>query len=452
MNELLTRQNRKTRVTELLPAMNVLALLMIWRSNYCTSSLVIALFPPIIFIVMFAVWFIFAMITDATFLRKLVDKAGALMLFIIINMCLDLFFSMTIKVEMINCLIALVMFAMMIFYSGRKDCEKFKRLVLVIIIIDLLIKILYSINEILINPAIVKQMSTAGANENREVSILVADYSTVYTCVVIAIFMFGLWKRVPGKGLRRLTFICALILTYFIFVCSFFFALILFVYGIAVLFFIKRKVHYITFPIVVLLLILIFKQPIASFCWQMSQQPYWNDIMQGKWNDMYMLLTYGSDAAYMSDMRLDLMQKSLETFIKYPLLGVYSFNISASVGRHSAWLDGLASYGIVRYALFLAFLISLFKELLKDRKSGKRKVVKKRRLETTGISKKRKRPLYAAISIYILLSVVNPNVFPQIWVTFCVLIPFYNDIVIRKTRKRRRRKHGQYGRHNNPLL
>ena len=168
----------------------------------------------------------------------------------------------------------------------------------------------------------------------------------------------------------------------------------------------------------------------------MSQQPYWNDIMQGKWNDMYMLLTYGSDAAYMSDMRLDLMQKSLDTFFKYPVLGVYSFNISASVGGHSAWLDGLASYGIVRYSLFIAFLFSLFKEILKDRKSKKRKAVKKR--VSHGTTKRRKRPLYAAVSIYVLLSIVNPNVFPQIWVTFAILIPFYNDIVTRKIRRRRK--------------
>ncbi len=417
MNELISTENKITRVRELLPVMNILALLMIWRSNYCTSQLVIAYFPPIIFMGLFAVWFVFAMMTDATFLKRFVDKSWALLVFIILNVCIDLFFSMTIKLEMINCLIALFMFAMMVFYAGRKDCDKFKKLIIFVVVIDLLIKIIYSISEITINPAIIKQMSTAGASQDREVSILIADYSTVYACVAVSIFMLGIWRKVSDRALRILALACALILAYFIFICSFFFALLLFVYGLLILFVIKRKKNYALFPLALFCLVLVFKQPIADFCWQMSQQPYWNDIIQGKWNDMYMLLSYGSDAAYMSDMRLDLMQESLETFFKYPLFGVYGLDLNGRAGGHSAWLDGLANYGILRYALFVLFLVSIFKEMLKGNK--------------------RKKPLYAVISIYILLSVVNPNVFPQIWVTFAILIPFYYQVMDGKEKEKK---------------
>ena len=387
---------------------NILTVLLVWRSNYSTSQFFVAYFTSIIYIALFLVWFLIACNIDSTFLTRVVKNSWTLLIFLFVNIFLDLINYTQIRLEQVNCLIALFMYCIFIFYKDRKDCNKFKKFILWVILIDFLIKILYSIQQISINPAIIKQMSTEGASDSREVSILIADYSTVYACVMISVFLMGLFKKLESKAWRIATVVTIVILVYFIFICSFFMALLLLVYGVVSLFFKEKKYYYVVVPLVVLFVVLILRQPLSSFCAFMSKQDFWSAIIQGKWDDMSKLLAYGSDHAYMSDMRLDLMKKSLTIFSDYPFFGIYSMNTKLKIGGHSGWLDGLANYGIFRYSFFVAFLVMLFKN--------------------TCNHSAYKTPIFSTISVYALLSIVNPNVFPQVWIIFSVLIPFYCDL------------------------
>ena len=403
--------NSSSRSNGFLAITNVLTILLVWRSTYSTSQFFTQYFSSIIYIGLFLVWFLLACMLDKAYLQKIVKNGWPLLIFLSINIFLDILNYNNIRLEQINCLIALFLYCIFIFYKDRKDCDKFKRLLLLIIVADLLIKVIYSIQQISINPAIIKQMSTEGASADRQVSILIADYSTVYACVAISVFLLGVFKGIQSKGWKTITLTTLAVFLYFIFICSFFMALLLLAYGTICVFFIKKKRNYVMLPLVFLLIVLIARMPLATFCAYMSKQTYWSEIIQGKWDDMAKLLAYGSDYAYMSDMRLDLMEESLKTFLQRPLFGVYSLNTKLKIGGHSGWLDGLGNYGILRYSLFVAFLVKFFKDLLNHAKD--------------------KVPVYAAISVYVLLSIVNPNIFPQIWVTFGVLIPFYFDLAKR---------------------
>ena len=386
-----------------------MAVLLVWRSNYSTSQFFVAYFNSLVYIALFAVWFIIACNIDQSFWLKAVKNSWPLLIFLFVNIFLDLINYTSIQLEQINCLIALFMYCLFIFYKDRKDCKRFKQLLLCIILIDFLIKIIYSVHEISINPAIIKQMSTEGASDAREVSILIADYSTVYACVMISVFLMGLFRKLESRAWRVITIATLAVLIYFIFICSFFMALLLLVYGLVSLTFKEKKLYYVIIPLIIFLCVLILRQPLAVFCSYMSKQGIWSEIIQGKWDDLAKLLAYGNEYAYMSDMRLDLMEKSLKIFFNYPLFGIYSMNTKLQIGGHSGWLDGLANYGVIRYSFFVGFLVMLFKN-------------------TSSLSKN-KASLFSAISVYVLLSIVNPNVFPQVWIIFCILIPFYGDLV-----------------------
>lgn len=63
--------------------------------------------------------------------------------------------------------------------------------------------------------------------------------------------------------------------------------------------------------------------------------------------------------------RVRMIQISKDTFMKYPYLGVpfnhYNNGLLLTVGGHQEWIDNLARYGIVGFALFIIFIVSGFK-------------------------------------------------------------------------------------------
>lgn len=387
---------------------NILALLMIWRSNYCTSVFVSA-YNSGLFLLTFFVWLFMALRVNSYFLSDLLKQSSVLLVFIIINIFLNILFLGTIDQETINYIIVFIFCAIMVFYDHTQELL-FKKVVILVILIDTAIKAIVTIGALEINPGIVKQMSVAGASSMENYEVLVADYSTVYVCVLLTVFLFSALKITKKHMFQIVEFVFLLILGYFLFKCSFFFALILLAYGILGSLFIKNNKFFIIVPVIGFLLVVIFREIFSDFCSYMASQPYWNEIIQGKWNDMALLLGEGAGAAYMSDMRLDLMRRSWETFLERPLFGIYSLSISnLSVGQHSAWLDGLGNYGIFRYTLFVVFLVKMFKRLA--HKSYDPKLV------------------YISISIFCLLSIVNPHAFPQMWVFFMVVIPFGIEIL-----------------------
>lgn len=391
-----------------LSIINILVLLMIWRSNYCTSVFVSA-YNSGLFLLTFFAWLFMASRVDSYFLFDLLKQSSTLLVFIIINIILNIIFIGSIDQETINYIIIFIFCGIMVFYDCFQELS-FKKLAILIILIDTMIKVIVTIGQLEINPGIVKLMSVADASSMDNYNILVADYSTVYVCVLLTVFLFSALKITKKRIYRIIEIVFLLTFGYFLFKCSFFFALILLAYGILGSIFIKNNRMFLFVPIIGILFVLIFRGIISDFCYYMASQPYWSEIIQGKWNDMALLLGEGADAAYMSDMRLDLMRRSWETFLERPFFGIYSLNISdLSVGQHSAWLDGLGNYGIFRYTLFVVFLVKMFKRLA--HKSYDPRIV------------------YISISIFCLLSIVNPHAFPQMWVFFMVVIPFGIDIL-----------------------
>lgn len=385
---------------------NPLAILLIWRCNYCTSTLVPA-FSSNLFLLFFFLWIVLVALGNRYVLGRLLKQGRELICFIVINTVLNLFLLGNMNQETINYIIVFICLAIFECYAEPKY-RGFKVFVIILILVDTCVKVIYSIAQLKINPGIVKQMSVAGASDSRVVSILIADYSTVYVCVLIVAFLFYVLLNKKKDYLSFVYLVVICILGYFILKCSFFFALLLLSYGIAATLFFHKKRSFIIFPLMGIIFALLFSKFLGDFCSLMATQNYWSEIIKGKWADMALLLKYGSDAAYMSDMRLDLMKRSWNVFVERPLFGIFSLNVrDLSVGKHSGWLDGLGNYGIIRYSLFLVFLIRAMKRLVSYRGHEK--------------------SIYVVSSIYFLLSIVNPNVFPQIWLFFFVLVPFVLD-------------------------
>ena len=401
-------KRRLNLIIRLISIINLLALLMIWRSNYCTSVFVSA-YSSGLFMLTFIVWFFMASRVDKFFLSDLLKQSSTLLVFIMINIILNLIFLGTVDQETINYIIVFIFCSILIFYDHFQEIL-LKKIVILIILIDTAIKAIVTIGALEVNPGIVKQMSVAGASDMENYRVLIADYSTVYVCVLITVFLVSILGITKKRVYQLIDIVFLVIFGFFLFKCSFFFALLLLVYGIVGAVFIKENRMFVLLPIIGILVVLVFRGLISDFCYYMAQQPYWSEIIQGKWNDMALLLGQGAEAAYMSDMRLELMYQSWETFLARPFFGIYSLNINTlSIGKHSAWLDGLGNYGIFRFPLFIVFLVKIFKRLadkLYDPKA-----------------------VYISISIFCLLSIVNPHVFPQMWVFFMVIIPFVTDIV-----------------------
>ena len=92
------------------------------------------------------------------------------------------------------------------------------------------------------------------------------------------------------------------------------------------------------------------------------------------------------------------------------MLGVQGMNRGASIGGHSGWLDGLAQFGFLRYPLFIVFLCKAFSYLI--RVSHQQKI------------------LYITIIALVFLGMINPVIFPQLWVVVYIFVPFLDSICI----------------------
>lgn len=387
-----------------------IALLIIWRTNYCLSAFVNDYFTPPILIALFVMWMCWSSIIDKTYLVKVFANSWMFILFIFINIMLNFIVLGSLDQISINYIVALIVYCISIYYSGADQHKQFKKFVILVLSIDLITKMIYSLYQISINPAIVRQMSTAIANENNEVLPLMAEYATAYLCAALGTFLFSYIKNIKSKALKILVTVITAFVVYFVFKCSIFFAIIIMVYSIIAGMFIKKRSSYIISPIIVALIILIFKNPLGNLFFHMANSGAWNSIIQGKLNDLSLFLRYGEDSAYMTEMRIDLMYKSIAAFFERPLFGTYSLGVEGfAPGRHSEWLDLLANFGIIRLSFFIGFLYKIVRGLSHEinNKSG----------------------LYAVISVYAIIGIVNPIFYPQTWVMLLIIMPFTDNLL-----------------------
>lgn len=103
-------------------------------------------------------------------------------------------------------------------------------------------------------------------------------------------------------------------------------------------------------------------------------------------------------------LRLELYTKTIKEIPSHFLFGVYESGINGrlNLGMHTEWLDRLALFGIVRYGVFVNFLVKSVK------------------YSCSGIGEH----LFAVFFCFILIGIINPIITKDVFLLFFIFIPF----------------------------
>jgi hypothetical protein len=387
-----------------------LGLLLIWRGMFGTVMLINNLFSANVYIAAYVCWIIFATVRHINFINKVIAILWPMALFVSINILFDIVFASGITHETINNINAFIMATIFLYYIEGN--LKFKKIALLIIFIDFGVIIVNTTILLQSTPNLVRMLSTQDGLEKVENISIIATYATVYSVVAYIVFLIFTLKNIDKKFLKFAALILIALLSFFVIKCSLFIAVGLIAIGLFIRVFPEHRQKTIILIGLACLVILLLRVPFGNLMLQMSHMELWGDILKDKFNDFGNLSLYGSSGAYMSEMRFELYQRSINTFLNNPFLGIHSIGeTSYRIGYHSGWLDGFANYGLLRYPFYIAFIIGLYK-IVRD-----------------AVSPKYQYGIMIVFLIYVLFGMVNPNVFPQIWTVICLVIPFSISII-----------------------
>lgn len=388
---------------------DVLALGVFWKMSFGAVE-ALAWFSGQVLVSLLLGWLALCVLTDQQRLHRALRGSVWLVVFVAINILFDIGASGEVSREVTNFSLILVLSILGNYY--REAGPRFKRLVLTILCVDTLILMYVTSLELRGNPNVVRQASTAGgvsATHLDNQAGLVASYSLIYALVILVVFAFSLslWLR----GMRKLwVMTLAGSLAWWVFSASFAISLlVLIVFALVAVLDRCLLVGYggkVVSLLLIVGLVLLMRGALAEQLGQLASSGMVGDVLSGKALDFATGLVYGSDA--MANTRGELYARSLQVFLDNPLLGVHSIPLSFGViGGHSGWLDGLGSFGLLRFLFFVAFVFSL------------------RRPQAIQISSPYRAPYELAFLAIIAVGFVNPIIFPQPWVVLLVIIPFW---------------------------
>lgn len=386
---------------------DALGLVVIWKCAFGVAEL-FGWFQRSLLLLLFFAWLILAAATELRRLKPVVLKSSFLLLFLAVNIIVDLLATGGVTGLMSNYSLIWMLFLLGGFY--RSSGILFRALALILLGIDAAIIMFVTTGELSRDPSVVRVASTAEGLSRSSLSsdvALVASFALVYALVVLAVFSFSLALSSHGPKRLMLLFV-ALGVSWWVLRASFAIALIV----LLILFVIELlgRVVIIGFSTRLALilgsmaLVLGLRDSVAGFLIDFGRSGILGDILSGKANDFAVGLVQGSDA--MNNTRLDLYAQSLKVFVENFLIGVHSVPWSVGkVGGHSGWLDGLADFGILRYLPFVVFLLGL-------------------RRPYGGSTSRQERTSYdTAYMALLLVGFVNPVIFPQFWMVILAVIP-----------------------------
>lgn len=397
-----------------------LAIIIMWRGFFGVSTYK-GMISSSLYMLSFILWFILVILKDKHFLGRLLYQSKSLLLFIFINVLFDYIFSGYLTTRVVNYIVLFIFFSLSFYYI--RGNETIKKITISLVIIDFVIIGINTLNILVYNPSAIRLVSTSTGISSITYygdSSLIANFGTVYSLTILIVFLiYSLLNTKLNYRNRFLFFLISLFSIYFVYKSSFFFAiLIIFImtlYSVldSTLKLKSNNAVTILKIIVISLSILTFliaRQELGDIFVFMSDNVFFNTVIKGKLNDFGIFIKYGIGEAYMSSLRFDLYKKSFDVFYQNAFFGIHSTWKGLLVsGNHSAWLDGFAYFGILRYFFYLFFLYRMFG------------------FYNRNLNIQFKKSYKVAFSSFVILGLINPNVFPQMWGILCVFLPFISS-------------------------
>ncbi len=309
--------------------------------------------------------------------------------------------------------IANIIVAISIYLYIRDRSDLFKRKILIITLISMIVSIIYSLYYVTFIDYL------AVRNETR-VDIGVGDFSLVYSVPFLSIILISVYKYNYKKYKFTNIFILLLVLISFLFVlkANFMTALLLLILTIILSFF-KMNKSQLLLMILIFSGVIIYLESIGNLFYYLANLDMFSWVLKEKLYALGNLFTGSNTDLDTMGIRMEKIKSTLNTFIANPFIGVNYENYNeTTVGGHAQWFDDLARYGLLGFSLWIVFYIKVFRDMVKYSKF---------KVEREAIKK-------SAI-IFIILGFLNPNTMSTVTMLVFSIIPFIGSLGSYKNRK-----------------
>ncbi len=352
--------------------------------------------------------------TDSRFFKKLFGESGFLwgvlffftMLFAIIK-------NGTLLPEAWEIIYALMILVYAIYLTDRS--LKVKKTVVYVLLIDRLLVTFRTFVVLEIDPNASRYLASSSEAlvEQGLSAYMVANFAFVYSTVIILTVLFFIRRDLFNSiGLFEKIFLLVYVIaSVLLIIRASYTAAILVLALMLVLSFVFNGRNGV-WSAVKLAILLIAVYYFSFIILEWARDTIFEDTaVAARLDEVINLLKGNSDEASDAMNRFDRFVDSLDTFSKNPVFGVFEKSDSADVelGMHSEWIDNLAMFGILRYPIFIAFLV----------KSAKFVISKSARY-TRGIG-------WVYICLFI-LGVLNPIMSQHTYLALYIFVPLMSSI------------------------
>lgn len=398
----------KTKIGLIDFVMECMALLIILRGTFGIVMYIPGYSANIYFFIYF-IWFIIAILKKATFIGMVLKRGYWILIFLFINIVFDLLFNGTVTTIIKNYIILFILYSIYLYY--KNGYKTFKMVVLFALFCDVMIVMVNTLKEMVINPYISRQLATANGVANFEGnSNMLVSFQFIYAGVCLVVYLIPSVREYSKKIQLFQIFFIILFITVLL-KASYFFSILITLMCFSIYFLPENKLKKYYFLFSLILGMPLLKGELSTMLNNISTLNFINDVLYGKIRDLSNLLGSGEGGASQSELRFELYLKSLKTFSENIFLGVHStWKNNYIIGGHSGWFDGFAQFGILRFTPFLLFIRNTYKYLLND------------------INKNLRRSVSTSFIAFIIIGIINPHIFSQMWLVLYIVIPFLATI------------------------
>lgn len=324
---------------------------------------------------LFAVWLGLAVFFEKYFIWTFIKKARWLLCFSAIVFISSVALPEIWNSQTYNALYLPMIYALGVFYQNEKY-NVHKKFILKYFLIEGIIISIRSMYILKVDPSYSRMLAT-GAEVSDKYSMVIY-FSTVYAFVALSVFLINL-KNYYSKDYVFLIVIFLITSLIAVYMANFATAVFLAAAFVVISLLAKGQRRFTLSLIILIAAFFIFKPYVAKLFLWVSNRDISEHLKNRAYSVASLLSGLNGDKTSLEN-RISYVKSAWNVFKESPIMGVYGrtdrmIAYNRMLHDHNVWIDMLGNFGIVRSLPFVLFVITWYKDTVKDKKQAYRYAV-----------------------------------------------------------------------------
>ena len=346
----------------------VTCFIMSWFNNGIVAQVLGA--RAIILFGLFAVWLGLAVFFEKYFIWTFIKKARWLLCFSAIVFISSVALPEIWNSQTYNALYLPMIYALGVFYQNEKY-NVHKKFILKYFLIEGIIISIRSMYILKVDPSYSRMLAT-GAEVSDKYSMVIY-FSTVYAFVALSVFLINL-KNYYSKDYVFLIVIFLITSLIAVYMADFATAVFLGAAFVVVSLLAKNQRRFTLSLIILIAAFFIFKPYVAKLFLWVSNRDISEHLKNRAYSVASLLSGLNGDKSSLEN-RISYVKSAWNVFKESPIMGVYGrtdrmIAYNKMLHDHNVWIDMLGNFGIIRSLPFILFVITWYKDTVKDKKQA----------------------------------------------------------------------------------